>query len=377
MIPKALGRMLGIASTALLVLAAAPPQAALADEPKVPCCTTVTITDQGFDKTVYNIGIAGGTHDADQGSVTFINKGTIIHGAKTVAGTLDEGVMFAGATDSLGTQRPCWTGGDTGSGNCWDSRPLDTGGIPPNGTVTLGFAPLNIPVDYTFSSPTDCMFGHNTPGFDCTPVKIHISPNETGLSPLSKSMNGSWVFPVGDPVCRTDIPAVTPAIGPAFCYGQYGLPGRILGSSKKPLNGATVNITDFGYDPAVVYVTVGSTVTWVNTGTRVHSVNGSGASGQGPDDYHRIQSPGLAPGESYSYGFNLYSAGSLDTANPSTSYSSSVDLDLLPPNLGTTKENANDWQPSCRLLKGKAGSHKSCGSALMTGKVSVVDPNAP
>jgi len=374
MIPKALGRMLGIASSALLLLSAAP-QSALADEPKASCCTTVTITDAGFDKPVYVIGIGGGTHDADQGSVTFINKGTMIHGAKAVPGSTDQGVMFAGYTDDKGTDHPCWTGGDSGSGNCWDSHAMDTGGIPAGGSVTLGFAPYNIPIDYVFTSPTDCMFGNATPGFNCTPSKVHISPNETGLSPLSKSMNGSWIFPVGDPVCRTDIAPVTPSIGPAFCYGQYGLPGRILGSSKKPLNGATVNITDFGYDPAVVYVTVGSTVTWINTGTRVHTVNGSGASGQGPDDYHRIQSNGLGPGESYSYSFNAYSAGSVDTANPSTSYSSSVDLDLMPLNLGLTKQNANDFLPSCRQLRG--GKNKSCGTPVMTGKVSVVDPNAP
>ena len=365
MVPKALGRVLGVASSALLLLSVAP-QAALADK-AASCCTTVIITDAGFDKPVYNIGIAGGTHDADQGSVTIINKGTMVHGAKAVAGTLDQGVMVASFRDGSGTDIPCWTGGES---TCSNSRGFDTGGIPPGGQVILGFAPYDLPTDYTFSSPTDCMFGNATPGFNCTPSKVHISDNETGLSPLSKSMNGSWVFPVGDPVCRTDIQPVTPAIGPAFCYGQYGLPGRILGSSKKPLNGATVNITDFGYDPANVYVTVGSTVTWVNTGQRVHSV--TGGKNQGPDDFNRIDSGGLGPGESYSYTFTSYTAN--DPAAPSTAYSSKIDLDLMPLNLGSTSTNANDWLPSCRH---KGSFTPSCGTPVMKGKVSVIDPNAP
>lgn len=367
MIPRVLGRLAGIASAAVMVLATVPTQAVMAASAPT-CCTTVIITDQGFDKPMYTIGISGGTHDADQGSVTFINKGTMVHGAKAVPGSLDQGVMVASFRDGSGTDIPCWTGGES---HCSDSRVMDTGGIPPGGQVILGFSPYDIPTDYVFTSPNDCLFGNTTPGFSCTPSKIHISDSEGGLSPLSKTLTGSWVFPVGDPVCRTDIAPVTPDIGPAFCYGQYGVPGRVEGSSKHPLNGATVKITDFGYDPAVVYVTVGSTVTWINTGQRVHTV--TGGKNQGPDDFHRIDSGGLGPGESYSYTFTSFTAN--DPAAPSSAYSSKINLDLLPLNLGSTGTNANDWLPHCKN-KGN-GKTPDCGTPLLRGKVSVIDPNAP
>jgi plastocyanin len=364
MIQSKLGRILAVAGSVGALLAAALPQAALADKPGAHY-ETIIITDKGFDKPVYTIGDAGGTGDADKPSVLIINNGTIVHGVKTVPGALDEGVMFNFFKDGQGTVIPCFA-----PLPCGNSAALDSGGIPPGGSVSFGFDPPSLPTDYIFTSPTDCLFGNNNPNFNCTPSRIHVSDSEAGLGPLSSSMKGSWVFPVGDPMCRTDVAPVTPDNGVPFCYGKYGVPGRVVGSSKKPVNCPyTVNITDFGYDPAQVYVKVPCTITWLNTGTRVHSVKGSGAQGPGPDGFHRVDSPGLAPGESYSYTYTKFSAD--DPAAGSTSYSSSVGLDLLPIQYGFTKENSNDFMPHCS--KGRV----SCGTPLMTGKISVVDPDAP
>lgn len=369
MILRIIGRRLAIASAALLVVAALGPEAALAGKAE-PRTATVIITDTGFDKPVYSVGDAGGTGDAAKPQITFINKGTVVHGAKTLPGTLDEGVQFGSFTDAAGNVTACWV--DSGCPTGGYAEPLDTGGIPPGGQVVIGMDPLDLPTDYTFTSPTDCLFGNSTPAFNCTPSKIHVSDSESGLGPLAHSLKGSWVLPAGDPLCRTDVLPVTPNIGPAFCYAKYGIPGRVLGSSKHPLNGATIHITDFGYDPAQVYVTVGSTVTWVNTGERVHSVKEGGGSSQGADDFHLMTSPGLAPGQSWSYTFTSYTANA--TAAPPTSFASTVDLDLLPTRYGVTNNNSPDNAlPHCATKHGVF----SCGTALMSGAVHVVDPNAP
>lgn len=372
MIPRFIGRWAAVASAGVMLAGVSLPQAALADKPGAHF-ETITITDKGFDKPVYTIGDAGGTGDADKPSVTIINKGTIVHGVKTLPGVLDEGVMMASFTDASGTVTPCYA---QGSGPCGSSQIFDSGGIPPGGQVVFGFDPPSLPTDYIFTSPTDCLFGNSTPGFSCSPSRVHVSDSESGLGPLSSSIKGSWVFPVGDPLCRTDVLPITPTTGPAFCYGKYGVPGRVLGSSKKPLAGPqTIKMTDFGYDPAQIYVQVPSTVTWINTGTRVHSVKGSGAQGPGPDGFHRVDSGGLAPGDSYSYTYTKFSAD--DPAAGSTSYSASVGLDLLPVNLGFTKENSSDFVPHCSTKASKNKPKEDCGTPLMTGKVSVVDPNGP
>jgi len=369
MIPRTLGRKLAVASTALLVVAVIGPQAALAD-PAAPRTATIIITDKGFDKPVYTVGDGGGTHDSDKPTVTFVNQGTVVHGAKTFPGTLDQGIQFGSFTDAGGNVTACWV--DSGCPTGGFAQPLDTGGIPPGGSETVGMDPLDLPTDYIFTSPTDCLFGNITPGFNCTPSKIHVSDHVQGLTPLSNAMKGSWLFPVGDSLCRTDVLPVTPDIGPAFCYGKYGIPGRALGSSKKPLNGATINITDFGYDPAQVWVLAGSTVTWVNTGERVHSVKGGGGPSRGPDNFNIFNSPGLAPGESYSYTFTTFTAD--DPAAPPSSFSSSVGLDLLPIRYGTDSVNSNDNAvPHCNAKHGGV----ECGTPLMTGAIHVIDPNAP
>src|SRR5438067_11868449 len=102
MIPKFSGRWVGIAGAAAMLAAVSLPQAALAEKPGAHY-ETITITDKGFDKPMYTIGDQGGTGDADKPSVTIINKGTTVHGVKAVPGTLDQGVMLASFTDSLGT----------------------------------------------------------------------------------------------------------------------------------------------------------------------------------------------------------------------------------------------------------------------------------
>src|SRR5579862_7621340 len=138
MIPKFIGRWAAFASSAVFVAAMALPQAALADKPGAHYATII-ITDKGFDAPVYTIGDAGGTGDADKPSVTVINKGTVVHGVKSVPGALDEGVMLASFSDGNGTVLPCYA-----PLSCGNSIALDSGGIPPGGQVVFGFDPPSL-----------------------------------------------------------------------------------------------------------------------------------------------------------------------------------------------------------------------------------------
>jgi len=79
-----------------------------------------------------------------------------------------------------------------------------------------------------------------------------------------------------------------------------------------------VNITDAGYSPAQVTVSLGDSVTWVNTGQKVHSVVTD--AGISPT----VNSGGLAPGQRFSFLFD--SPGTYtyhSSTEPSYSYDSS------------------------------------------------------
>ena len=72
---------------------------------------------------------------------------------------------------------------------------------------------------------------------------------------------------------------------------------------QPPSSAATthVSIVDFGYSPASITVTVGTTVTWTNTGTVIHSVT---ADGGGFDSSPTCPTgPCINPGSSYSHVF--------------------------------------------------------------------------
>ncbi len=74
---------------------------------------------------------------------------------------------------------------------------------------------------------------------------------------------------------------------PYGAYGFYGKPGVTVPTSQ-----AEVNIYDDYYEPAVVYVTPGGSVRWINQGKRVHTVTG----------YARgFNSGDLNPGDTYTF----------------------------------------------------------------------------
>jgi len=339
---KLLRRVLA-AGGVLSLLAVGLPQVAMAAAPER--SATVVLTDSGFDKHEYTIGYSGGTA-VDNGELTFVNKGNVVHAVRSVPGTLDQGVAFGRRVDALGNDRPCWQ-----PLPCGKYGALDTGGIDPGGSVTLGFRPYNAPVDYTITSATDCLYGNST-GFDCTPVTVHVV-SIPARSAISGTLWGSVLRTAGNTDCLADKLPIVPDIGAAYCFSAVRDTGELKGSPRAALGDTTVEITDLGFNPTLVYVKAGSTVTWVNHGSRVHSVQKKGPQAP-PDGYHNLTSPGLAPGETYTYTF---------PAGASTNYQSNVQSDLvLPANAG----NAGGFAPPT------AGRGKYGGEPAMIGRVAVV-----
>ncbi|MFI5268201.1 MAG: hypothetical protein ACHQ7M_12575, partial [Chloroflexota bacterium] len=212
---------------------------------------SITITDKGFEQASYTAAFSPGTssNGADSASVTFVNQGTMIHSAKAVPGSLDEGASQGQRTDSLGNVAACQRGAA-----CSKTGITDTGAIEPGGSASLGFAPPDSTgVTYTLTSANDCLFGNSTPSFDCTPITLKIVA--IGSSSLGGTFPGSLIRPAGSADCDRNLAPVIPADGgPAFCYADSRDPGKIAGSPAKPLGDTTVHITDFGMDPTLVYV---------------------------------------------------------------------------------------------------------------------------
>jgi hypothetical protein len=329
---------------------------------------TITITDAGFDKASYTAAYSAGTssNGSDSASVTFENKGTMVHSAKATPGSLDEGSALGQRTDGLGNVVVCQMGA-----RCSKSSATDTGAIDPGGSVTLGFAPTDSTgVTYTLASATDCMFGNSTPGFDCTPITLKIV--SIGASSLGGTFPGSLIRPVGSPECIQNLAAVVPTDGgPSFCYAAGRDPGKVAGSPAKPLGDTTINITDFGMDPTIAYVKGGSTVTWVNTGQRIHTIFKKGPP-YPPDGYNLLDSGGLAPGDSYSYHFAAKADCPIPSGCSSTNYESLTDVDLIPQSMaGAVSGGGCGFSFNAKTHKQTSHNH-NCGQPALVGAVKVI-----
>jgi plastocyanin len=85
-----------------------------------------------------------------------------------------------------------------------------------------------------------------------------------------------------------------------------------------------------GYQPSLVYLKVGSTITWVNQGQKYHGVKqrlGVGA----PDGYHPLDSGVLDPGDSYSYTFSCPPGGACTGLVGPFDYLSTIGYDAIGP----------------------------------------------
>jgi|GEM_PF-6487816 plastocyanin len=257
--------------TCLVPLAA--PRAMLAESPAPQRALTMVITDGGFDQQSYVIGTT--TNSAgDTGLLTIVNKGKQTHTATQLPGSpfkvgIGQINFFAGETTNI--------------------KDFDTGGLGPGQSITVG---VPYPGTYRLSSATDCLNGNRTPGFNCEPVTISVVAVPAG------PVVGSAVSPGGS-CARLVVHEGTPTL----CVGQDRLPGQVAGSSTQGVGDVTVTIDDVaGYQPSIVYLKAGSSITWVNKGSKYHGVKqkiGTPA----PDGFHALDAGALDPGESYKYTF--------------------------------------------------------------------------
>src|SRR5579883_47971 len=137
---------------------------------------------------------------------------------------------------------------------------FDTGGFGPNEDRSLTF---QAPGVYNYTSETDCLNGNKIPMFACTGYSIIVvAPNQPA--------------PMLSPTVLAG-PTPTATLPPTF----------------------SVALSDTGASPPSITVLVGQSVTWMNTGTKVHTATSlSGAP-------LAFDSGGLGPGQSARISFAL------------------------------------------------------------------------
>jgi hypothetical protein len=280
----------------------------------VPRVITINVSDTGFDKKEYTVYTAAGQSGDYKDQVILNNTGTMVHTATIMPGDPNTLKALIGPDCSNGCKR----------GRFKTTRIFDTGGVAAGETFTFMFVSG---ADYSFTSATDCLNGNSTPGFDCTPSVIHVKGQQsTNLNDYTSA--GTGIAAVGDPDCMVNVPAVRPNIGPAFCRLPFKRWSKTVGTSSKPVGDITSTIDDLtGFDPSVIYVQDGGTITWVNNGTRVHSVIFQTAASTS-DWTNKIDSGGLAPGASYSYTFCPPTTE--DRCSRTFTVGSNIDLDRYP-----------------------------------------------
>src|SRR5581483_2274886 len=236
---------------------------------------TVVITDSGFDKQSYSVAKY---ESPFKDQIHFVNQGTQVHTATLVP---EQYEPFGFTCFPVCVRSPlAKSNKNKGQVN------FDTGGLAPGESVDGGF--VNSGTFY-LTSATDCLYGNNNPSFNCTPVAIKVKSYDTGSGTenlgtsdtphsLADTLPGTNLLPPTPDNIKAGKCAglVTPSDGgPALCYNRDGVTmagqpgaGALGGSAKDPLSGeVTINIDDVtGYDPAWVWVTPGTRITWVNKG---------------------------------------------------------------------------------------------------------------
>jgi plastocyanin len=293
----------------------------------------VNISDTGFEKDAYTVlttlGMSG---KSDIGTVEFKNTGTKVHTATAINGT--GYLRVAEPNYERCNKRTCNSDG-----------PLDTGGIAPGQSVVVA---LQYTGSVQLTSSTDCppfqvvRFGTPASGFDCVPVNLTVKP--TALSNiLNSSMEGTIHHNADGSLSKVR----------TF--------NSIKGAPNKPLTGnVTVTIDDEdGYDPTTLYITTGTTVTWVNKPSNklVHAVRARVPPAPNPDKIHLLWSS-IAPGETYSYYFDCApDPGCTKDGGYNTKVYSLIATDWIPNNVnGSSTSNGYDSRFVMRIVTIKAPS---------------------
>jgi hypothetical protein len=303
----------------------------------VPRVIEIHVTDAGFDKKDYAVYTASGTSADYKDRVILKNDGQLVHSMTIVPGDpLTQKAQMAPQCFPVCT----WA-------KFKSSRLADTGGVGPGDDFTFEMVSGG---DYHFTSAPDCLNGNSTPGFDCTPIVLHVK----GQQPVSLNdvtAGGTGIAAITDPDCIPNniYPFVDPAIGPSFCRLPYKRWNKIEGSLDKPLSGnVDVDIDDLtGFSVTNLFIKPNTTVTWTNRGQRIHSAVYMSGGGDVSYTSGQLDSGGLTTGQSYSYTFCPdpvhIACGSSQTVG------SNIDLDRYP----------SMWQLGSDMSK-------STGMSLMT-----------
>ena len=192
---------------------------------------------QSATVTITDQGISPATVNlALNGSVTFINNGTNVHTATSQSAPLQ----------------------------------VDTGGLAPGQSFTASYV---LPGAYNYTSATDCLNGNSTPGFNCGPYVINVGTSPAATAPSTTAPAPAAPAPVA--------PAASPT--PALATG-----------------GLNVTIDDVnGFTPQTLTIKAGQTVTWTNTGTKVHTATSN------TGYFNTFDSGGLDHNQTYSYNFTI------------------------------------------------------------------------
>ncbi len=299
---------------------------------------TITITDSGFDQQSYSVAKY---ESPFKDMIHIINNGTQVHTVTAMPGQI---APWSPTCFPVCTQIPL-----TSKNKNKGQINFDTGGLAPGQQVDGGLVNSGTVM---FTSATDCLFGNNNPSFNCTPASIKVKSYDSGSGStnlgtsdiphsLADTLPGTNLLPptpdnINGGKCAA---LVTPQDGaPALCYnkngetlaGQSGA-GALGGSAKSPLSGnVTVTIDDVkGFDPAWVWVTPGTSITWVNNGARVHALTKGSTGSDAYNGYDPLESPGLAPGQSWTYN----ACGDPTVCKTDYNYQSGEELGLIDPTI--------------------------------------------
>ncbi|HLG74251.1 MAG TPA: hypothetical protein VK009_27840 [Chloroflexota bacterium] len=291
----------------------------------------VNISDTGFDKDSYTVlTTLGMSSKSDIGTIEFKNTGTKVHTATAIRGT-----------GYLRVAEPNYEA--CGKRTCNSDGPLDTGGIAPGQSVVVA---LQYTGTVQMTSSTDCppfqvaSTGASSTGFDCSPATLTVKA--TGLSNiLNSSMEGTVHHNADGSLSKVR----------TF--------NSVQGSASKPLTGnVTVTIDDEdGYDPTTLYITTGTTVTWVNKQSNklVHAVRARVPPAPNPDKVHLLWDS-MAPGETYSYYFDCApDPGCTKDGGYTTKVYSLIATDWIPNYVnGAATNNSYDSRFMMRIVTVKA-----------------------
>lgn len=292
---------------------------AAADSPP-PMSATVNISDSGYSPASVSI--------APYGSVAWVNQGGAVHTATSTQGPrqFDSGGLATGQSASVTLALPgtytyssapdCLNNNHSALFDCGATFTVIVGGptltspstapapAASGKAVTVkvadgAFSPaaVTIPSGGTVTWSNSSNFIHSAISLVSAPLQFN-----TGGIPSSGGTASFTFFAPGTFNYTSGVDCLLPGGGTLSSF-SCGVPYTVVVTGPvapaSAIAGTTITIDDqYGFSPLSVSVRAGQSVTWVNTGTNVHTVTSN------PGVIPAFDSGGLGPGQSFSYTFS-------------------------------------------------------------------------